>query len=55
MQIDTTMASQVSNLSKHVVATIFLVLFTLNGAMVVDSERIASLLLACVACPGLSR
>ncbi|CAE7369478.1 unnamed protein product [Symbiodinium natans] len=33
----------VSNLSKHVVATIFLLMFTLNGAIVVDSERIASL------------
>ena len=35
-----------SNLSKHVVATAFLIMFTLNGAMVVDNERIASLLLA---------
>eukprot|EP00439_Symbiodinium_sp_Y106_P028666 s3444_g3.t1 len=33
----------VSNLSKHVVATAFLIMFTLNGAMVVDNERIASL------------
>ncbi|CAE7937819.1 unnamed protein product [Symbiodinium necroappetens] len=33
----------VSNLSKHIVATAFLIMFTLNGAMVVDNERIASL------------
>ncbi|CAJ1427380.1 unnamed protein product [Effrenium voratum] len=33
----------ISNLSKHVVATLFLIMFTLNGAMVIDKERIASM------------
>ena len=40
---DWNMYHGVSNFSKHVVATIFLFMFTLNGMMVIKSERIASM------------
>mmetsp|Transcript_17342 Transcript_17342/g.40686 ORF Transcript_17342/g.40686 Transcript_17342/m.40686 type:complete len:414 (-) Transcript_17342:90-1331(-) len=33
----------VSNLSKHVVATLFLIMFCLNGAMVIEQDRVVSM------------
>ncbi|CAE7562275.1 POFUT2 [Symbiodinium sp. CCMP2456] len=33
----------ISNLSKHVVATLFLIMFCLNGAMVIEQDRVVSM------------